>query len=110
MLCCVRVFSPIGDGFVPICRIGAVLDTGRFKYGVPLIGDVDGLNMTFLSPDVFVSTSLRVHYNGQKLHEGITEDYVISESGGVGTGYDTVTLNVAPVSGDRVTANYIVSI
>jgi len=95
---------------MPLCRVGSALNTDRFKYGIPLIGDVNGVNVMYLTPDVFEPTSLRVHYNGQKLHEGAVEDYTISESGGVGTGYDTVTLNFAPFGDDRVTANYITAI
>ena len=35
-------------------------------------------------------------YNGQRLYEGVGNDYVVSESGGVGTGYDTITLQFTP--------------
>lgn len=35
-------------------------------------------------------------YNGQRLIEGSGNDYVASESGGVGTGYDTITLEFTP--------------
>jgi hypothetical protein len=38
-------------------------------------------------------------YNGQRLYEGVGNDYVVSESGGVGTGYDTITLEFTPRSG-----------
>ncbi len=35
-------------------------------------------------------------YNGQRLKEGVGHDYVASESGGVGSGYDTITLEFDP--------------
>lgn len=35
-------------------------------------------------------------YNGQRLYEGVGNDYIVSESGGVGTGYDTITLEFTP--------------
>lgn len=37
-----------------------------------------------------------VSYNGQRLIEGTGDDYVASESGGAGTGYDTITLEFTP--------------
>jgi len=94
---------------MPICIIGSSLDTDRFKFGIPLIGDIDGAKVIFYVPDVFVEASMRVHYNGQKLHVGDTEDYVVSESV-VGSGYDTIIFNFAPRINDRITANYIVAI
>jgi hypothetical protein len=40
-----------------------------------------------------------VLYNGQRLKEGASNDYVASESGGAGTGYDTITLTFVPMAG-----------
>lgn len=40
-----------------------------------------------------------VLYNGQRLKEGAANDYVASESGGAGTGYDTITLTFVPMAG-----------
>jgi len=42
-----------------------------------------------------------VFYNGQALLEGSGCDYVASESGGVGTGYDTITLEFTPRAGSN---------
>jgi len=42
-----------------------------------------------------------VLYNGQRLREGVINDYIASESGGVGTGYDTITLTFVPMSGSE---------
>jgi len=45
-----------------------------------------------------------VYYNGQRLLEGSGNDYVASESGGVGTGYDTITLEFMP----RPASNWLI--
>lgn len=45
-----------------------------------------------------------VHYNGQRLLSGSGNDYVASESGGAGTGYDTITLEFTP----RPISNWLV--
>jgi len=37
-----------------------------------------------------------VYYNGQRLLEGVGNDYVAVESGGIGTGYDTIVLEFTP--------------
>lgn len=47
-----------------------------------------------------------VSYNGQRLIEGSGNDYVASESGGVGTGYDTITLEFTPRSGSNWRIDY----
>lgn len=43
----------------------------------------------------------QVFYNGQKLEEGASSDYVASESGGLGSGYDTITLGFTPRPGSN---------
>jgi hypothetical protein len=45
------------------------------------------LNGTYVTGDQF---HIHIKHNGKDLYEGI--DYLISESGGTGTGYDTITL------------------
>jgi len=47
-----------------------------------------------------------VHYNGQRLFEGAGNDYIASESGGVGTGYDTITLLFVPRAGSNFLIDY----
>lgn len=42
-----------------------------------------------------------LHYNGQRLLDGAGNDYVASESGGVGMGYDTITLEFIPRAGSN---------
>lgn len=94
----------------------AVTAPGEFRRtGVALVGAINGVNMVFTTPSIFVHASggdsIAVYYNGQRLFEGAANDYVVSESGGPGTGYDTVTLTFAPKgvppsNPDIVTADY----
>lgn len=85
---------------------------GRFRWNKGLVGTKDGINKVFVTPDlIFVQSGeivIRIFYNGQRFSIGSSCDYVVSESGGVGTGYDTVTLSVAPQSFDALTADYFV--
>lgn len=75
------------------------------KYGIGLTGPIDGVNVTYTTPDKFDPTAQAVYYNGQRL--SLTLDYSIAESGGPGTGYDTVNLLVIPKVGDHLLADYI---
>lgn len=93
---------------------GIGLDTSLFREDEQLVGPIDGINKTFVLPygDKAVvadpGLKIKVYYNGQRLHEGLANDYVTLESGGPGTGYDTIVLNfVAPKPGDIVTADYL---
>jgi hypothetical protein len=86
----------------------------RFRVGQHLIGAKDGVNVTYTTPggELFVHNlpfiGIAVYYNGSRLT--LLEDYVVVESGGAGTGYDTVFLLVPPpVSNDRLFADYIVT-
>lgn len=56
------------------------------------IGVIDGVNQVFSTPEKFVQTvplTIRVYRNGQR--QTLDGDYTVSESGGIGTGYDTIT-------------------
>jgi hypothetical protein len=78
---------------------------------VPLVGAINGANTVFTTPDDFEhdpsGASIAVYYNGMRLEGGTGCDYTVSESGGAGTGFDTVTLTFAPKSGDKLLADYI---
>jgi hypothetical protein len=84
----------------------------KFRWNKDLVGTKDGVNVAFNTPDVFVqsgSVLIRVYRNGQRLRLGASNDYTVSESGGVGTGYDTVTFNgPAPLLYEELTADYLV--
>ncbi len=79
-----------------------------------LVGATNGANITFLIPDSKKALNqepgvkVKVYYNGQRLHEGGVNDFIVIESGGAGTGFDTVLLSFPPLSGDLVSADYII--
>ena len=85
----------------------------RFRTGQGLMGVRDGVNHAFTIPGGQKFTfnlpflAISVYVNGLRLT--LLDDYVISESGGSGTGYDTVTLSDAPYANDHLTADYVVT-
>lgn len=85
----------------------SVLDL--FCYNIVPTGSIDGVNTVFTTPDFFISTTMRLYKNGRRMAQGTGCDYEISESGGVGTGYDTLTFHasIAPKVGDVIIADYI---
>lgn len=99
------ILQPAGRG----TPINALL--AKFRWNKELLGTKNGINITFTTPDVFIQsgeTVIRVFLNGQRLLLGASNDYTVSESGGPGTGFDTVTLAVAPLGYDNLTADYMV--
>lgn len=85
----------------------------RFRTGQALTGVKNGANFTFKTPgtDKFAHNlpflSIHVFLNGIRL--SLLDDYTIAESGGVGSGYDTVILEVAPRAMDKVFADYVIT-
>jgi len=79
------------------------------KYDVPLRGTKNSSNTVFTVPEIFLPTSFVLHVNGLRQQRGVGCDYLISESGGPGAGYDTVTLDtrLAPYTEESVTADYV---
>lgn len=85
-----------------------------FREEIPLIGAKNGTNRTFMTPEKFINGvysgnnfHIHVKHNGKDLYEGI--DYVVSESGGIGTGYDMVTLkSFSPNSHSLLICDYMV--
>jgi hypothetical protein len=85
----------------------------RYRTGQGLLGPKTGLNYTFRVPWgekfshnlPFLTPS--VYFNG--VRQTFIDDYMVLESGGPGTGYDTVVLNIAPLYFDHVTADYVVT-
>ena len=76
-------------------------------YQQPLMATGDP--KVFTAPMFFVHGGVEtevIHYNGQRLLEGAGCDYVASESGGAGTGYDTITLEFTPRSGSNWLIDY----
>lgn len=87
-----------------------------FKQGQSLIGSFDGINQSFYTLEKFINDTfgnnefrIMVKRNGRILTEGV--DYIVSESGGLGTGYDTVKFICnPPYETDNIEVDYIVQI
>lgn len=87
-----------------------------FKQNVTLDGTKDDINREFTvpAPDKFIDGTLGanifrilVKHDGRELVQGV--DYFVSESGGVGTGFDTVTfISFVPGPEDTIFADYVV--
>lgn len=94
----------------PAAAAGAGI-SGRYRWNIPLLGDKNGANLVYHTPEPFLqtqATAIRVQRNGVRLELGVDADYVISESGGPGTGWDTVTLNAFPPRDwEKLTADYV---
>lgn len=70
--------------------------SGTRVYGEDLAGLINDVNTVFTTAVDFVAGSEAVYFNGVRQREGVGNDYVRSESGGVGTGFDTITFAAAP--------------
>lgn len=84
----------------------------RFRCEIELVGVKDGSNTTFHTPEKFVQNAnirIKVYFNGQRLRSGVANDFTVAESGGVGTGFDTIIMATAPMSFDVLMADYIIS-
>lgn len=83
----------------------------RFRTGQQLSGPKDGTNVQFTVPvgDKFTHNlpffSIKVYLNGVRLT--LLDDYSIAESGGYGTGYDTVVLEISPLPWDHLLVDYV---
>lgn len=83
----------------------------RFRIGQQLTGDKNGANVAFTVPtgDKFTQNlpffTIQVYYNGIRLT--LLDDYLVAESGGFGTGFDTVVLEVAPQFNDHLLVDYV---
>lgn len=88
--------------------------TYLWREKVPLIGLRNNSNRTFYTPDKFINGTwynnhfvITIEHNGKQLYENI--DFTIAESGGPGTGYDTIHLiSFTPVSHSLLYATYVI--
>jgi len=86
------------------------------KQNVVMIGSIDGSNRIFSVPlpDKFINGpfsgnifKIQIFHNGRELDEII--DYIVSESEGVGTGYDTIIMiSFSPRANSKMYCNYII--
>jgi hypothetical protein len=83
------------------------------RESVALIGAKNGANSTFTTPDKFMfdaDRKIKPIWNGRRL--SYPNDFTVFESGGVGTGYDTVRLTpwqsvgYLPQAGHELIADY----
>lgn len=81
-----------------------------YRTQVEPVGSVDGVNTIFTTTEFFCQDppdyQIKVFRNGQM--QTLDGDYTVSESGGVGTGFDTVTFEVActPKGGEILRFDY----
>lgn len=113
----------LGDGILSLAELTAASGGSTTeRIGVSLVGVLDGSNRVFLTtPDFFThdlvgsGQTIEVFHNGRRLIQAATADpsigdYTVEESGGVGTGYDTITLlTFAPIARSLLVANYEVA-
>lgn len=84
------------------------------RWNKELDGTKDGVNQEFTIPggEKFIQGGenvIRVYRNGLRQNLGTGSDYTVSESGGAGTGYDTITfIGPAPLAYEELTADYMV--
>ncbi|MFA5387356.1 MAG: hypothetical protein WC322_03080 [Candidatus Paceibacterota bacterium] len=89
------------------------ISSGRFRTGAALVGVKDGVNRVFTTPGrekftqnlPFVTISL--YFNG--IRQILLEDYILVESSGPDTGYDTVIFERPPRANDTIISDYIAS-
>lgn len=70
--------------------------TGTRVYNEILAGAINDANTAFTTVDDYIDGGEAVYFNGVRQIEGVSSDYLRSESGGVGTGFDTITFAVPP--------------
>lgn len=73
-----------------------------FRTHIPLAGTLGSGNRTFTTPETFRHdgaklATVRIYHNRTRLDQApsadpLLGDYYVSESGGIGTGYDTINL------------------
>ena len=109
----------LGDGILSLKDLSASSGAVLVRVGIGLVGPKDGSNRVFrTTPDYFVHApgssgkTIEVWHNGRRLAQSSVSspemgDYTVEESGGVGTGFDTINLlTFAPVSRSVLLASY----
>ena len=87
------------------------ISVARYRTEVSPVGAKNQTNTVFTVPfgDKFLQNlpffAIEVYYNG--VLQVLFDDYFVSESGGLGTGYDTITTAFAPYPNDYLICNYI---
>ena len=107
------------EGILSLRELSASSGSVVVRVGIALTGPKDGANRIFrTSPEYFVhdvdglGKTIELWHNGRRLVQTAVAnpslgDYTVEESGGVGTGFDTVNLlTFAPVGRSSLVANY----
>lgn len=110
----------LGEGILSLKDLSANL-APVVRKGFPFVGPRDGNNRVFrTTPLKFVhdlagsGQTIEVWHNGRRLIQTAASDpgqgdYTVSESGGVGTGFDTITLlTFAPVGASMLVSDFLV--
>ena len=85
-----------------------------FRIDEPLVGAVNGSNTSFILPysekAFHAAAGLKIvpYRAGQRSSVGVGCDATVSESGGPGTGFDTVVFLLPPKVGDNMTVDFVV--
>ncbi len=88
------------------------------RMGEALSGPFDGFGTVYTTAETFVhlppGITIQLYFNGLRQRQGSGLDFTVAESGGVGTGYDTILLASPPHDlgaphVDNVTADYTVA-
>lgn len=103
----------VGDGVTATVLSDAVTVTipggagasNRIYNEIPS-GTMDSVNTTFTTSVKYLPGSEALYYNGVRLTEGVTNDYTRTESGGAGTGFDTIVVACAPLAGERLLIDF----
>lgn len=81
---------------------------GKLIQDISLSGTKNGTNLVFtLASDKFIFDSdfkILVYING--IRQAYVENFIVAESGGIGTGYDTVIFTEAPTALDDLFVDY----
>ena len=86
------------------------------KINIRMLGIKNGSNRTFTTPDVFINEdvggdllTISIFHDGNRLVED--DEYVLAESGGAGTGFNTVIITAfKPKAESTLIANYFTDI
>ncbi len=81
-------------------------------YQRPLTGVRDGSNTSYTTPEKFLPETIRVYRNGVRQQRGTGLDFTLLESGGPGSGYDTVVFGseFPPILVEILFADYVPSV
>lgn len=85
----------------------------RYRAGQNLVGPKNGVNVIFTTPGLekfahnLPFLDISVYYNGVRM--SLLMDYLVAESAGPGTGFDTVIMMIPPLGNDMLFADYVLA-